>query len=88
MKPPKRKTAKTKSYVPTLSGQVPVRSSAAAKPVEVVKVDLAPDRVLHVAAPRDCMPIVAVHPDRNMVEVAAVPKIKKKRTLLQWIFGE
>lgn len=88
----KRKTykSKPKAFVPTPSGSIPVRMPAAAgvKPVEVIKVTLVPDKVLCVEAPRDHIPIVAVHPTKSIVELAAVPKTKKRRTFLQWILGE
>ena len=54
---------------------------------EVVKVPLTPHKILQIEAPRDCIPVVAAHPERGVVEVVALPK-KKNRTFVQWILGE
>lgn len=58
------------------------------KPVEVVKVTLPPDKALCIEAPRDHVPVVAVHPTRSVVEVGVIPKKKKKKTFLEWLIGE
>lgn len=78
MKRPNRKAVKVKRAAVVKHGVIVP---------EVVKVALLPDKVFHVEAPRDHIPVVAVHPVRNVVEVVAVPK-KKKRTFMQWILGE
>lgn len=56
------------------------------KPVEIMKVALPPDKVLHVEAPHDHIPVVAVHPSKNIVQIVPVPK--KKLTWWQSVFGE
>jgi hypothetical protein len=71
-----------------------VRVKPAVKPVEVailkrgeiVKVAPHPDKVLHVEAPPDPVPVVAVHPTSNIVQTVPVPK--KKLTWWQSVFGE
>lgn len=63
----------------------PVLEPAEVKP-EVVKLKVQPHEVLHIDTPRDCTPVVAKHPDNGFV-FAALPK-KKKKTLMQWLFGE